>query len=87
MNPLGWMLTETVDGVCLPGMISPDLTIAQQGRGSVTLPPPVRAVVQNRPASGRVNAQAAGGSWSLAGSELWAVCCQELAALVEHAIR
>jgi len=40
-----WMLTETVDGVCLPGMMSADLTITQQGRGCVTILSPVRAGV------------------------------------------
>src|SRR5262245_29557637 len=29
------MLTETVDGVCLPGMMSADLAITRQGRGCV----------------------------------------------------
>jgi len=24
MNPLGWMVTETVNGVCRPGMMSAD---------------------------------------------------------------
>src|SRR5262245_66076451 len=38
MNPLGWMLTETVDGVCLPGMMSADLAITQQGRAALRDP-------------------------------------------------
>ena len=29
MKPLGWMVTETVNGVCRPGMMSADLAITQ----------------------------------------------------------
>jgi len=30
MHPLGRMLTETVDGVCLPGMMGADLAITNK---------------------------------------------------------
>jgi len=42
MHPLGWMLTETVDGVCLLGMMGADLAITNI-RGCVAISP--RAVL------------------------------------------